>query len=1144
MSEPSPCPSTPAGPADGGAETRRFFRRVDWAACWTVLAVALGVYTWTLAPTVTLEDAGELIVAADYLGVPHPPGYPIWTLGSWLFQRVFGFMTFHGHPNPAWGVNFFSAVTGAAACALLALLVSRGGADLLRRIPRFDAVLGAATESIFCWTGGVAAGLLLAFSPVLWSQSVIAEVYSLNTLFQMLVMVLLYRWMARPQSVVPLYAMAFAFGLGLTNHQTLLFLGLALGGAVLVCDRELFRDFVVAVGALMAVVIANAVMFRLAEAGHTGARMMVWAEGPSTPGFWITSVLFLAIPLAAMRWLPRGRTVGVTILMALLGLAFYAYMPIASEQNPPMNWGYARTWEGFIHAVSRGQYEQVTPADLFSAGFITQCFGYLTNLRQQFSLPVLLFGFLPFTLWELGRGGRRFRMGGVALILVAAALALVAAEAVFARNGAAPPAGIVHAYKAVSGLLIASAFVGMALLAIDGVRRLLDMFRREGAYNAAIAGSLLALLVAVASYVLFMVLRHIAISESLARPDRIWAAAVALAIPSMLAGLAWLNAGPRPAIRLEADPDSSAWLFTTWLGFLSLSFMFIIVLNPELDTQTVFIQRVQFIPSHAIFALWIGAGAILVLAVAERWLRAIPGARWALALTLLILLPGVPLWKNAYDPYIVSAFGAAEQNGHHYGWHFGNWSLRGAEGIREDLQYELDTEEFQRAWASYPDPAYPPAMTPNAIFFGGTDPGRFVPTYMIYSARVRPDVFLITQNALADTTYLNVMRDLYGDRIFIPSIDSSNLAFQQYYEDIETGRTYAGADVVSSGDRISVQGVGGVMQINSILLREMFLRDRERHDFYIEESYSIPWMNDYLTPHGLIMKLNRSPTPLTDDRVRKDRAFWDWLVERLMSDPKFLHDVSARKSFSKLRTSLAGLYASRDRPDEAEYAFAQAIRLYPMSPEAGFRLADLYVTTHRFDRAREIVEAMQRADPGNTRLAQFFVYIDRYAAAIRRRGELEARKGDGQLTAAQALELGVLYRDFQQKDAFAEVLGYALSPQAPAPGQNELRGWALLCAHFERVDLAERVIRRSLDLEPDNPNSWFELAAILTVLKRPAEAVDALRKAVEYGGESARRSIAATEAFLSLAREPGFMELLRPPRQESALPEHLREMLK
>jgi hypothetical protein len=42
----------------------------------------------------------------------------------------------------------------------------------------------------------------------------------------------------------------------------------------------------------------------------------------------------------------------------LLGTAFYFYMPLASMTNPPMNWGYPRTWDGFIHAFTRGQYER------------------------------------------------------------------------------------------------------------------------------------------------------------------------------------------------------------------------------------------------------------------------------------------------------------------------------------------------------------------------------------------------------------------------------------------------------------------------------------------------------------------------------------------------------------------------------------------------------------------------------------------------------------------------------------------------------------------------------------------------------------------------------------------------------------------
>ncbi|WP_372846447.1 DUF2723 domain-containing protein, partial [Pontiella sp.] len=220
--------------------TDKFFRKSDWIACWATFAISLIVYTLTLQPTLGLEDSGELVVASDYLGVPHPPGYPIWSLLTWFFQWIFHGVKFHGHPNPAWGVNFFSAFAGAAACGALALLISRSGMDLLRSLKKESVMLGEDTESLFCAVAGIAGGLLLAFGQGMWSQAVIAEVYTFNIFFQSLVLVFLYRWMSRPAESKWLLLCAFAFGLGITNHQTLMFMGLAIAVAVLFNELEIF----------------------------------------------------------------------------------------------------------------------------------------------------------------------------------------------------------------------------------------------------------------------------------------------------------------------------------------------------------------------------------------------------------------------------------------------------------------------------------------------------------------------------------------------------------------------------------------------------------------------------------------------------------------------------------------------------------------------------------------------------------------------------------------------------------------------------------------------------------------------------------------------------------------------------------------
>jgi hypothetical protein len=111
--------------------------------------LSLSVYLLTLAPTVTSEDSGELISAAHYFGVPHPPGYPLWTMLCGTFIKIVPFGTI------AWRANLFSAV-----CTSLST------------IPLFLALGTLGT----CWPASLCASLVWAFSRTLWSQSVITEV--------------------------------------------------------------------------------------------------------------------------------------------------------------------------------------------------------------------------------------------------------------------------------------------------------------------------------------------------------------------------------------------------------------------------------------------------------------------------------------------------------------------------------------------------------------------------------------------------------------------------------------------------------------------------------------------------------------------------------------------------------------------------------------------------------------------------------------------------------------------------------------------------------------------------------------------------------------------------------------------------------
>src|SRR5882762_1318248 len=115
----SPPAKTPAAPPGPPPRVPPLFRGIDWVSfTLTTLLVFIG-YWWTLAPDLTLEDCGELSTGSFYAGVPHPPGYPVWTIYSWLFTLL-------PISNIAYRVALSSAVAGALSCGLVALLVSRG----------------------------------------------------------------------------------------------------------------------------------------------------------------------------------------------------------------------------------------------------------------------------------------------------------------------------------------------------------------------------------------------------------------------------------------------------------------------------------------------------------------------------------------------------------------------------------------------------------------------------------------------------------------------------------------------------------------------------------------------------------------------------------------------------------------------------------------------------------------------------------------------------------------------------------------------------------------------------------------------------------------------------------------------------------
>ena len=761
-----------------------WFSPVNWISAVLSYAVSLSVYIYTLQPTVGLEDSGELVTAAYRLGVPHPPGYPFWTIMS----KIFSLLPI-GH-DIAYRVNLFSAFTGALAAGMITLIITKAGelffddeSDELHRMHIIPALekYGLTVPVLVNSLCGIAAGVLFALTPGTWSQCTITEVYSLNAFFMVLLMFLSFILMFNPEKRGVFYAMAFVFGFANTNHYTVFMM---IGGMAWAawCSKRSIEEFVaLCLNAILLLFFSlwvfnylsyNGVLVRLTPFGCESLDDF-FRQGNFFVMFIFPFVAYLIVSDIINRKFFGYKEWGRLLLSFFLGLCMYFWLPIASATNPQLNWGRPRTTQGLWHAICRGQYEQLS----FARGiktFLLQCWFYLMDTWDQYPMT-LIFAFLSI----------------VTIIVVA---------------------------------------------------------KKEKLRN---------------------------------------------------------------------------WLIFVLITFFFCGIGMCYLMNPKLDVTSQYINRVFFIMSHAALAVLVGTGMITITAVllpkakkiGDTWRQlalAVGGAFAAYGLFFICAVRVESLRPGTFNYFLVSAalhklgvYSAAV--GMIYGAIF---ALIGVFIIVSVLfpkhtgkcaiviaflcfvtPFITATENWGENNLRYKNFGYiygeeiMKICKPNTIYYGGTDPGRFVPMYMINVDRFREDCWLITQNGLADDSYTTVLRDRYSeprevwgwvrallkflrasredhkkgvDTIYIPSDFDFQRSFEIYYQDVEKRikrGEYVGEEVSLEGGKISIRGIEGVMRLNSILTKMIYDKNIKKHPFFLEESYTIDWMYPYLKPAGIIMEL-------------------------------------------------------------------------------------------------------------------------------------------------------------------------------------------------------------------------------------------------------------------------------------------------
>ena len=227
-----------AGPAAPPDDARsRDLPPYGWAALVAVTILAL--YIATLAPGTAMWDTSEYMAAAKALGIPHPPGNPLFVLVAYLFGTLPIAATF------AVRVNLLAATASAASAGLWFLIAH----EATRRC--FTARWAQVASAAACAVIG-------ATSFTVWNQSVVNEkVYTLSLLQLTVVVWLALRWTRRPagrEADRLLLVIAYLLALGYTIHPAGYLAGPCVLAAVLmVAPKTLLRGRMVALVAAVTV---------------------------------------------------------------------------------------------------------------------------------------------------------------------------------------------------------------------------------------------------------------------------------------------------------------------------------------------------------------------------------------------------------------------------------------------------------------------------------------------------------------------------------------------------------------------------------------------------------------------------------------------------------------------------------------------------------------------------------------------------------------------------------------------------------------------------------------------------------------------------------------------------------------------------
>ena len=333
--------------------------------------ISFFVYYDTMAPSVSYWDCGEFIAVSYTLGVPHPPGSPLFL----LLGRIASLLPFSD--DIAFRVNLLSPLVSAFAIFFLYLII-------VQVINNWRGKLESKIDSLIVFGSALIGSLTFAFTDSHWFNAVEAEVYAFSTFFTAIVVWLILLWNEKADEkgqeryiLIIAYMIGLATGLHLLNLLTLPFV------ALVIYFRKYKFEWIsfgitIAITTLVFFIIHNVIIKGMPKIA-------------SAIGVFSTAFLIICI-FGCMVWAISNQkkllSLSLTSMaLVLIGYSTYALIFIRSNQNPSIDENDPETVEAFISYLEREQYGDV---GLFPRRFpgippIHEVAGYPEGPGREFS---------------------------------------------------------------------------------------------------------------------------------------------------------------------------------------------------------------------------------------------------------------------------------------------------------------------------------------------------------------------------------------------------------------------------------------------------------------------------------------------------------------------------------------------------------------------------------------------------------------------------------------------------------------------------------------------------------------------------------------------------------------------------------------